>query len=74
MAEAEWGLAVAAQRGAVFYLRVMFLTDPEVKKQWSQAPSASLQGKPGEVNPKWGCAASLAYSTTAAAAVTARFK
>lgn len=51
----------------------MFLTCPKVKKQQSQATSALLQGKPGKVNPKWGCAAGLAYFTTSAA-VTARFK
>lgn len=33
MAEAEPGLAFAVQRGAVFYLGVMFLTCPKVKKQ-----------------------------------------
>lgn len=73
VAEAERSLTFAAQRGAVFYLGVMFLTCPKVKKQQSQATSASLQGKPGKVNPKWGCAAGLAYFTTSAA-VTARFK
>lgn len=72
MAEAERGLAFAVQRGAVFLPWGNVSDRSRGKKQWRWAASASLQGKPGKVNPKWGCAAGLTYFTTSAAA-TARF-
>lgn len=51
-----------------FYLKLVFLTSPNVKKQWSQATPASLPGKPGKV--KWG----LLLDSPTSAAVTEGFK
>lgn len=68
MAEESEALPLPCEEVQFFYLKLVFLTCPKVKKQRNQATSASLQGKPGKA--KWG----LLLDSPTSAAVTAGFK